>query len=98
MAFVNNKAVDGLGNDIRIHIFDALFPANAEIFISDNGVTFTSVGIFPDTSNINIDINGTGLTEVTHVRFTDQVAGGDPYPTLGFDLDAVEALNSIFVP
>lgn len=96
--FVDNKAVDGTGDDIRIHVYDALFPANALIEVSDDCVSYVSLGIHADTSNVDLDINGTGLTEVQCVRLTDQVAGGDPYPTLGFDLDAIEALNSIAVP
>ncbi len=94
--FVNNKAVDGPGADIRIHTIDALFPGEATIELSSDGVTYVSAGNFFDTSNVDIDISGL-LSEVKYIRFTDLVDAGEEYPDLGFDLDAIEALNSVAV-
>ncbi len=47
---------------------------------------------------VDFDIEASGFTEVKYVRLTDLVADGDPFPTLGFDLDAVEALHSVVDP
>ena len=100
LKFVDNKALpSGNSNpDIRIYVYDALFSASAEIFVSDNCVSFTSVGVHADTANVDLDIDPTGLPFVKCVKLVDQVAGGDPYPTLGFDLDAMQALNSVADP
>lgn len=96
LKFVNNKALPTENDDpdIRIFIYDALFVGSAEILVSQNCTDFISVGIHPDTANVDLNIEGTGLTFVKCVKLVDQVAAGDPYPLLGFDLDAVEALNS----
>jgi signal peptidase len=96
LKFVDNKALP-TGNsdpDIRIHVYDDLFPAEAMIEVSQDGTTWFFLGNYFDTSDVDLNIESTFLTEVKYVRLTDLVAGGDPYPTLGFDLDAVEALNS----
>jgi predicted ribosomally synthesized peptide with SipW-like signal peptide len=98
LQFVNNKAVNGVGADIRVYIYDALFPATALIEVSHNCSTYVSAGLYSDTANVDIDLTTLGLTEALCVRITDQVAIGDPFPTLGFDLDAMEALNSVSVP
>jgi signal peptidase I len=94
--FVNNQAnPSGNSNpDIRVYIFDQEFSGSAEIKVSQNCTSFTSLGIFPDTANIDLNIEGTGLAFVKCVQLIDQEAPDDPFPTLGFDLDAIEALNS----
>ncbi|HEX7456681.1 MAG TPA: hypothetical protein VF303_04425 [Candidatus Nanoarchaeia archaeon] len=96
LKFVDNKAVPtgDTNPDIRIHVYDDLFPATATIEVSQDGTTWYSLGDFPDTANVDLNIESTGLAEVKYVKLTDLVAAGDPYPTLGFDLDAVEALSS----
>ncbi|MBI2021768.1 hypothetical protein HYS93_02700 [Candidatus Daviesbacteria bacterium] len=98
LKFVDNKAVDGTGADIRIHIFDTIFPATAKIEVSQDGVTWKDTGNYLDTANVDIDLNPLGLSEAFYVRITDLVDTDDPFPTLGFDLDAVEALNTVVVP
>lgn len=97
LMFVNNKALPTGDNnpDIRIYVYDALFAGSAEILVSQNCTDFVSLGIHPDTANVDLNIEGTGLTFVKCVKLVDQVAASDPYPLLGFDLDAVEALNSV---
>ncbi len=45
---------------------------------------------------IDLDFDAVGLSFVTHVRITDlsaSIDGESVYPDLGFDLDAIEALN-----
>src|SRR3989344_5348383 len=72
LQFVDNKAIDGSGNDIRIHVYDALFPASALIEVSPNGVTYTTASASqPDTADFDIDLSTLGLTEVKFVRITD---------------------------
>lgn len=95
--FVDNKAFNGAGPDIRIHIYDNLFPASALVEVSADCSTYSDAGIHDDTANIDIDLGSVAppLTEARCVRITGQTAAGDdPYPTLGFDLDAIEALNN----
>jgi hypothetical protein len=83
--------------DLRVDIYDALYPASAEIFVSLNGSTWTSVGIHSDTANIDLDLEGTG--PVKWVKVDQNAHPIDPaYPTLGFDLDAVVALNAGIIP
>ena len=100
--FVDNKAVDGPGNDIRIHIYDLIFPATANIELAQgpdcNSATYTDFGNHLDTADVDLDLSGSGLTEGQSVRLTDLGTPDITYPTLGFDLDAIEALNSVFVP
>lgn len=96
LKFVDNRALPtGNSNpDIRVHIYDTLFPAQAKIEVSQDGSTWYDLENHFDTADVDLNIESTGLAEVKYVRITDLVAGGDPFPTLGFDLDAVEALNS----
>jgi len=94
LQFVDNKAVDGSGADIRIHIYDTLFPASALIEVSPDGTTYTTASASqPDTSDFDIDLTPLGLAEVKFIKITDLV-GDVEFPSLGYDLDAVEALNS----
>ena len=88
VTFTDDVAYNGTGDDLLIHVLDADFPATATIEVSADGVTFVTVGDFPDTANIPIDLEDWGLDYAVAVRIT-QVSGELP----GFDLDAVEALN-----
>jgi len=79
--------------DLRVDIYDTLFPASAEVFTSPDGSTWTSLGVYSDTANIDLDLEGTG--QVKYVKIDQNSHYIDPaYPTLGFDLDAVVALNA----
>ena len=83
--------------DLQVDIFDALFPASAEISVSLDGSAWTSLGVFSDTANIDLDIEGVG--SVKYVKIDQGANYIDPaYPDLGFDLDAVVALNAIEAP
>ena len=95
----NSAAVpDGTGAaDLRIDTFDVPYLANAKIFTSLDGVNWTLVGVYPDTADIDLDLNGGGPVKFVKVDQSDEYI--DPaYPTLGFDLDAVVALNSGILP
>jgi hypothetical protein len=79
--------------DLQVNIYDALFPASAEIFVSLDGSTWTSVGVYSDTANIDLDLVG---SPVKYVKIDQDSKYIDPaYPHLGFDLDAVVALNAV---
>ena len=83
--------------DLQVDIFDAAYQANAEISVSLDGLTWTSLGIFADTANIDLDIEGVGSVKYVKIDQGDNYI--DPaYPDLGFDLDAVVALNAIEAP
>lgn len=94
LQFVDNKAIDGAGNDIKIHTYDTLFPSSAKFEVSSDGITFVeALASAPDTSDVDLEIPDS-LTEVRYVRITDLVTPGEDFPELGFDIDAVEALNN----
>lgn len=102
LKFSNNKAIDLPGDDIKVYNIDALFPDSALFEVAQGpdcaAATYFSLGIFPDTSPVYLDIASTGLASVQCIKITDQVDPGSPYPLLGFDLDAIEALHSATVP
>jgi PKD repeat protein len=84
--------------DLRIDTYDVPYQADAEIFVSLNGSDWTSVGVHPDTSNIDLDLYEVdGPVKYVKVdqanHYIDQA-----YPTLGFDLDGVVALNAGTIP
>lgn len=80
--------------DLRVDIYDALYQADAEVLVSLNGTTWTSLGVKSDTANIDLDLEGTG--PVKYVKIDQGSNFIDPaYPDLGFDLDAVVALNAV---
>ena len=101
LKFVNNKVVDRSGADIRIYVYDDLYPAYASFAIARGpdcaSASYVSVGTYVDTSNVSIDISSSRLGSVQCLKITDLTSEGDPYPQLGFDLDAVEALHSEIV-
>jgi hypothetical protein len=83
--------------DLRVDTYDVPYPADAEVFVSLDRTTWTSVGVYPDTANIDLDLNGAG--PVKYVKIDQAGHYIDPaYPTLGFDLDAVVALNAGLLP
>lgn len=99
--FVNNKAVDGPGNDIRLYAYDTLFPGTAKVEVTDDVnclINWKNAGNFLDTANSEINLTPLGLTEARCVRLTDLGGPDLTFPTLGFDLDAIEAINSVLVP
>lgn len=94
LQFVDNKAIDGAGNDIKIHTYDTLFPSSAKFEVSSDGTNFfEALASAPDTADVDLEIPDS-LTEVRYVRITDLVTPGEDFPELGFDIDAVEALNN----
>jgi hypothetical protein len=94
LQFVDNKAIDGAGNDIRIHTYDNLFPSSAKIEVSaDNSTYLEVIPSVDDTADVDLEIPNS-ISEVRYVRITDLVTPGEEFPDLGFDIDAMEALNN----
>lgn len=96
MSFPNGYAAvpDGTSAaDLRVDTYDIPYPAEAEVFVSSDGLTWTSFGVYEDTANIDLDLKGFHL--VRYVKVDQGEHYIDPaYPKLGFDLDAVVALNA----
>lgn len=90
-------AKDGTdANDLRIDIFDTAFPADANILVSADGLSWISLGIHPDTNNINVDLDAEGIDVVKCVMIDQGLHFIDSnFPDMGFDLDAVVALNAV---
>ncbi|MBN2558890.1 MAG: hypothetical protein JXB33_09070, partial [Clostridia bacterium] len=44
--------------DLRIDTYDVPYRADAEILVSLNGTNWISVGLWPDTANIDLDLAG----------------------------------------
>ena len=90
---------DTIANDLIIDIYDALYPADANILVSADGLNWVSLGVHPDTTNIGIDLDlyvSAGIDVVKYVKVDQNGYFIDPnYKTLGFDLDAIVALNAI---
>jgi hypothetical protein len=89
LAFTDNSASDGAGNDLKVYQVIA-GDSYAGVYGSQDNITYAFLG------NINadtlFDLSGTGLDYVNYVKFVGlDNGGGSP----GFDLDAVEALNSV---
>jgi hypothetical protein len=98
LAFTDNTAFDGTGNDLRIREY-GIDDATANVYGSANGSDWTFLVLAvgsggPGSGNftdIFVDLDGTGLTYVNFLKFIGLDEVGD---SPGFDLDAVEALNS----
>ena len=80
--------------DLRVATVDEQYPASAEILVSENGSDWTSLGLAEDTTNLEFN-----LTEPALYVKIDQAGHfiDSAYPSYGFDLDAVTALNTELV-
>ncbi|MEN6338428.1 MAG: hypothetical protein ABFD90_02105 [Phycisphaerales bacterium] len=88
LAFTDNSVYDGAGYDMRVYEYlDG--DSDAEVWGSEDNDTYVLLRTID--SDTSFDISGTGLGYVNYVKFVGLQNGGG-YP--GFDLDAVEALNS----
>jgi hypothetical protein len=81
--------------DLRIDIFDAEYPASAQVSISADGSNWVNLGVFEDTVNIDIDLDSDIFPPVKYIKIDQDGCYIYPaYPDMGFDLDAVVALNA----
>ena len=85
---------DGTGAaDLLISTVDVHFPSDAEILVSEDGSDWKSMGVFPDTANLELDPDVVAVVAL-YVKVDQATHHIDPtYPDLGFDLNAVTALN-----
>ena len=93
LAFTDNSALDDTGYDLRIREYGN-DSSHAFVYGSRNSVDWTflidAVGAGTQT-DIFIDLQGSGLNYVNYLKFEGRDNKGR---SPGFDLDAVEALNS----
>ena len=93
LAFTDNSALDGTGNDLRVREFGN-DDSQASVYGSRNGADWTFLTTATSTSDqtdILIDLQSSGLGYVNYLKFEGIDNKGT---SAGFDLDAVEALNS----
>lgn len=90
--------------DLSVRIFDAAFPALADLELSYDGATWTSVGRYDDTADIDLDLWGPAkYVRVVQPELCSPGIANSGYcidqafPQLGFDLNAVVALNAMDV-
>lgn len=89
LAFTDNTASDGAGNDLSVYeTYNG--DSRVDVFASEDNTTYVFLGrIGGDAS---FDLSGTGLDYVNYLKFVGLDNGG---AYAGFDLDAVAALNSV---
>jgi len=87
-AFTDNIAEDGPGNDIRIYE-NINGDSKADIFASKDNIVYTYLG--RASGNVEYDLADYGLDFILYIKLVGLDNGGS---AAGFDLDAVEALNS----
>lgn len=100
--FLDDMIVDGPGDDFAIHVVDfaaSEFVEAFELFVSEDGVLFTSLGmVFPTSPFQNVaetlyfDLNGSGVSAVRQVMVLGLTVDVLHYGE-GVDIDAFEALN-----
>ena len=89
VAFTDNSALDGDGNDIKIYE-DINHDSSVDIYASMDNSNYVYLGMA--TGNVEYDISNFGkLGYINYLMFVGLDDGGS-YP--GFDLDAVWALHS----
>lgn len=102
VAFTDNVALDGVGDDIAIHLVDFCEVGREEFsaYVSEDGEAWSFMGRFVPNpgdcerpSTRSFDLAGSGLARVRYVKVVNETY--DPAsPWEGPDLDAFEALNS----
>ena len=89
LAFTDNTAFDGEGDDIKVYqVYGG--DSNVEIYASMDNITYVYLGT--TKYNVSYDLaDYDGLDYVNYMKFIGLDNGGSAD---GYDLDAVEALNS----
>jgi hypothetical protein len=88
LGFSDNSALDGTGNDL--HVYQVIAgDSNVDIYASPDDITYTYLG--RTSGDVTYDLATYGLVYVNFLKFVGLDNGGS---SAGFDLDAVEALNS----
>jgi len=89
LAFTDNTAYDGAGNDLKIYQVIG-GDSNVDIYASKDNIAYVYLG--RTAYDVEYDLSSySGLPYVNYLKFVGLDNGG---AVAGFDLDAVEALNS----
>lgn len=89
LAFTDNSADDDDGYDLKVYEYlDG--DSDVEVWASEDNDAYIYLGTID--SDTSFELLGTGLDYVNYVKFVGLQNGGG---YAGFDLDAVEALNSV---
>ncbi|OPY91204.1 MAG: hypothetical protein A4E72_00221 [Syntrophus sp. PtaU1.Bin208] len=89
LAFTDNSALNGAGNDLKVYQVIA-GDSDVDIYASMDNIAYVYLG--RTDKDVEYDLsNYAGLTYVNYLKFVGLDNGGS---SAGFDLDAVEALNS----
>ncbi len=84
--------------DLRIDVSGLTAPTSAEIFISNDGTSWYSLGIYDDSANIDIDLDSISFSPpVKYVKVYEDSSYITPANPRGFDVDAVVALNALIM-
>ncbi len=100
LGFTGGSAINGPGDDILVRETTfgnntfATYPESAEVFVSQDGVNFFSVGTAETNENATFDIDaaGQGFTSIIAVRLVDNTPIGSISDD-GYDLDGIMTLN-----
>ncbi|MDF1553744.1 MAG: hypothetical protein P1P84_11810 [Deferrisomatales bacterium] len=92
LAFVDNLAINGPGNDLRVYEY---LNGDSDVQIWAGQDTLNWVFLGTTDSTIEYDLQNYGLDWISHVKFVGLQNGGT---YSGYDLDAVFAINSTPVP
>jgi hypothetical protein len=78
--------------DLTVYVVDDLYAANGyvDLTLALDG-TVVQAGLFPDTADVQIDLDALGTGPVHFVKVTQGPLQDPAYPHLGFDLNAVSA-------
>ncbi len=92
LAFTDNIAVNGAGNDIKIY---QVVAGDSDVAVYAGNILDNLTYIATIDDNYEFDLDSFSLDFVRYIKFVGLDNGGT---SPGFDLDAVEALNSAPVP
>jgi uncharacterized protein (TIGR03067 family) len=87
-AFSDNTAENGPGNDLRIYEYSN-GDSSVDVYVSKDNIDYVLLGRI--NGNAEFDLESYGIDYVVFIKFVGLDNGGS---AAGFDLDAVEALNS----
>ena len=89
MAFTDNSAIDGTGNDIRIYEY-----LNGDSLVDVHGSMDNSTYVYLGRTNGTIEYDIADYVDLHFINYLKFVGLDNGGGAAGFDLDAVEALNS----
>lgn len=95
LGFVDENIIDSTGFDVFVSELGSA-SESASIFASSNGIDFTLIGVANNAGGVSsFDLLGFGFTQpISAIKILSSSSGGS---SPGFDLEFVEALNSVAV-